>query len=78
MAYLSKSLNKMESNYKIHNKKMLAVIRGLENWRHLLEDDKSKFKVWMDSMNLKYFMKVQKLNKRQVKEVLYLLRFNFI
>jgi len=31
VAFLSKSLNKTERNYKIHNKKMLAVIRGLEN-----------------------------------------------
>ena len=30
-AYLSKSLNKIKKNYKIHNKKMLAVIRELEN-----------------------------------------------
>ena len=30
VAYLSKSLNKTERNYKIHSKKMLAVIKGLE------------------------------------------------
>jgi len=31
VAFLSKSLNKTERNYKIHDKEMLAVIRGLEN-----------------------------------------------
>ena len=31
VAFLSKSLNKTERNYEIYNKKMLAVIRGLEN-----------------------------------------------
>jgi len=30
VAYLSKSLNETEHNYKIYNKEMLAVIRGLE------------------------------------------------
>ena len=45
MVYLSKSLNEIERNYEIHNKKMLAVIRGLENWRHLLESAHFKFKV---------------------------------
>jgi len=45
VAYLSKSLNEIERNYKIHDKAMLAVIRGLENWRHLLEGTKFKFKV---------------------------------
>ena len=55
----------MERNYEIHNKKILAVIRGLENWRHLLEGAKYKFKVWTNHKNLEYFMKAQKLNRRQ-------------
>jgi len=37
VVFLSKSLNKTERNYEIHDKKMLAIIRGLESWRHLLE-----------------------------------------
>ena len=43
--FLSKFLNETKINYKIHDKKMLAVIRELENWRHLLEGAKFKFKV---------------------------------
>jgi len=31
VAFLSKLLNKTERNYKIHNKEMLVIIRGLEN-----------------------------------------------
>ena len=31
VAFLSKSLNKIERNYKIHDKKMLVTIRGLES-----------------------------------------------
>ena len=62
VAFLSKSLNETERNYKIHNKEILAVIRGLENWQHLLEDAKYKFEVWTDYKNLEYFMKAQKLN----------------
>ena len=45
VAFLSKSLNITERNYKIHDKKMLAVIRELENWKHLLKGAKFKFKV---------------------------------
>ena len=45
MVFLSKSLNKTERNYEIHDKEMLAVIRELENWRHLLEGAKFKFKI---------------------------------
>ena len=31
VAFFSKSLNKTKRNYKIHDKEMLAIIRGLEN-----------------------------------------------
>ena len=31
VAFLSKSLNKTERNYEIHDKEILAVVRGLEN-----------------------------------------------
>jgi len=65
VAFLSKLLNKTERNYKIYDKEILAVIRELENWRHLLEGVKYKFEVWTDHKNLEYFMKAQKLNQRQ-------------
>jgi len=45
IAFLSKSLNEAKRNYKIHDKEMLAIIRGLENWRHLLEGTQFKFKI---------------------------------
>ena len=44
---------------------MLVVIRGLENWRYLLKGAKFKFEIWTDHKNLEYFMKAQKLNKKQ-------------
>jgi len=56
---------------------MLVVIRGLENWRHLLESTRYKFKVWTDHKNLEYSMKVQKLSGRQAHWALYLSRFDF-
>jgi len=65
VAFLSKSLNKIERNYEIHDKEMLAIVRGLEAWRHLLEGVQTKFEIWTDYKNLEYFMKVQKLNRRQ-------------
>ena len=36
-----------------------------------------KFEIWTDHKNLEYFMKVQKLNRRQARWALYLSRFNF-
>ena len=45
VVFLSKSLNKTERNYEIHDKEMLVIIRGLENWRHLLEGACFKFEI---------------------------------
>ena len=45
VAFLSKSLNETERNYEIHDKEMLAIIRGLESWRHLLEGVQFKFEI---------------------------------
>jgi len=58
VAYLLKSLNKIERNYEIYNKEILAVIRRLENWRYLLEGTRFKFKIWTNHKNLEYFMTV--------------------
>ena len=44
----------------------------------MLEGVQSKFEIWTDHKNLEYFMRVQKLNQRQARWVLYLSRFNFI
>jgi len=57
-------LNETKKNYEIHDKEILAIVRGLEAWRHLLEGVQSKFEIWMDHKNLEYFMKAQKLNRR--------------
>jgi len=43
VAFISKSLNTTEQNYKIHDKEMLAVIRCLEAWRHYLEGAKLSY-----------------------------------
>ena len=77
VAFLSKLLNETERNYEIHDKEMLVIIRGLEAWRHLLEGAQYKFEIWTDHKNLEYFMKAQKLNRRQARWALYLSRFDF-
>jgi len=77
VAFISKSLSDTERNYKIHDKEMLVVVRCLEAWRHFLEGTTTRFEIWTDHKNLEYFMKVQKLNRRQARWALYLSRFNF-
>jgi len=77
VAYISKSLNEAKRNYEIHDKEMLAIIQCLETWRYFLEEAKDWFEIWTDHKNLEYFMKAQKLNQRQARWSLYLLRFDF-
>ena len=67
VAFISKSLSDTERNYEIHDKEMLAVVRGLEAWRYFLEGTTIKFEIWTDHKNLKYFMKAQKLNHGQAR-----------
>ena len=57
---------------------MLAIVRCLEVWRHFLKGTITKFEILTDYKNLEYFMKVQKLNRRQARWALYLSRFNFM
>src|SRR5882672_3670751 len=37
VGFMSKSLSSAERNYEIHDKELLSIVRGLEEWRHILE-----------------------------------------
>jgi len=78
VAFYSKSLSSVERNYKIHNKKMLAIICALEEWRHFLEGATHLVEIWTDHKNLEYFMMAKKLNRRQACWSLHLARFDFV
>jgi hypothetical protein len=56
---------------------MLAIIRGLEEWKHYLEDARHPVEIWTDHKNLEYFRMAQKLNCQQARWSLYLSRFDF-
>jgi hypothetical protein len=58
-------LNPVERNYKTHNTEILAIIQGLEEWKHYLEDARHPVKIWIDHKNLEYFRVAQKLNHQQ-------------
>ena len=61
VTYFSKKLNPAESNYPIHDKKILAIIRYIREWRTELIGQ--HFEVWSDHRNLAYFRKKQYLGK---------------
>jgi hypothetical protein len=77
VAFLSIVINPVERNYEIHDTEMLAIIRGLEEWRHYLEGARHPVEIWTDHKNLEYFRVAQKLNHQQAHWSLYLSHFDF-
>ena len=67
VAFFSKLLDVHERNYKIYNKELLAVIQGLEEYRHYLEGYPYKVEIWLDHQNLTFFRTAQKLTRRQAR-----------
>jgi len=45
VAFISKSLNEAKRNYEIHDREILAIVRCLDKWRHLLEEAQNKFEI---------------------------------
>jgi len=78
IVFYSKSLSSVEQNYEIHDKKMLAIIRALEEWRHFLEGATHLVEIWTNHKNLEYFMMAKKLNRCQARWSLHLARFDFL
>ena len=64
-AYFSRKNLPAECNYDIHDKELLAVIRCLEEWDAELRSVKS-FMILTDHKNLEHFMKIRRLNERQM------------
>jgi len=67
VAFFSKLLDVYKRNYKIYDKELLAVIWGLEEYRHYLEEYPYKVEIWSDHQNLIFFRTAQKLTRRQAR-----------
>jgi len=52
VGYYSRNFSKAERNYSITNKELLAIICGLEEWKHLLIGAKEPIKIYTDHRNL--------------------------
>ena len=77
IAFLSRTMQPAEQNYKIYDKELLAIVEALAKWRQYLLDTKEPFEVWTDHENLKYFRKPHKLNGRQARWYLKLQDYDF-
>src|SRR5467141_1225176 len=77
VGFTLKSLSEAKRNYEIHDKELLSVIQGLEEWRHILEGTKHMIEILNDNQNLTYFWMSENLNQRQAHWSLFLSQFDF-
>ena len=56
MAYFSRKLDKVELNYKIYNKELLAIIIAIREQDIYLQGLKYKVEVLLNYQNLVYFI----------------------
>jgi RNase H-like domain found in reverse transcriptase/Integrase zinc binding domain len=76
VGYYSKSFNEAERGYDIHDHELLAIVQGLEHWRHLLLSLPFKVMVISDHLNLKYYREPRKINRRVARYLPKLGEFN--
>jgi hypothetical protein len=77
VAYFSKSLLPAEQNYQIADKELLAIIRAVQAFRHLLLGAKHKILIRSDHENLKYFKSSRKITPRQARWYKFLEDYDF-
>ncbi len=78
--FFSKNLTSIECNYEIYDKELLTIMRCVEQWRFelLFIESNVLIKMLIDHKNLKYFMFIKQLNRRQSKWAQFLTDFHFV
>ena len=66
IAFFSRKMILVETQYKTHNGKLLAIIEAFKTWRHYLEGYKHEVLVLTDHNNFRRFMDTKSLSSRQV------------
>ncbi len=75
--FYSKNMIFAECNYEIYDKELLIIIRCLKHWCSELKCTDISIKIFIDHLNLKYFMIIKKLIRQQTKWAEKLFKYNF-
>ena len=78
VGYFSKTFNEAERNYDIHDRELLAVVRALKHWRHLLLSSPFEIVILTDHKNLEYYKQPHHINRRVARYIPQLADYNFI
>jgi hypothetical protein len=77
MIFYSKNMILAECNYEIYDKELLIIIRYLKHWRSELKCTDILIKIFIDHLNLKYFMIIKELTRWQIRWAEKLSEYNF-
>ncbi len=77
MIFYSKNMISAKCNYEIYNKELLTIIWCLKHWCFELKCTDISIKIFIDHLNLKYFMIIKKLIRRQTRWAEKLFKYNF-
>ena len=77
MIFYSKNMISAEYNYKIYDKELLTIIWCLKHWHFKLKCTNILIKIFIDHLNLKYFIIIKKLIRRQTRWAEKLFEYNF-
>jgi RNase H-like domain found in reverse transcriptase len=67
VAFYSRKISSVETNYDIHDKKLLAIMAAFQKWRVYVKRSKYPVRVLTDYKNFIYFTTTKVLNRRQVR-----------
>jgi RNase H-like domain found in reverse transcriptase/Integrase zinc binding domain len=74
--YYLKMFNQAERNYNIHDRELLAMMKGLEYWRHLILSSPHQLTVISDHANLQYYREAHKITCQVVRYLPQMADFN--
>jgi len=77
MIFYSKNMIFAECNYEIYDKKLLTIIRCLKHWCSELKCTDISIKIFINHLNLKYFMIIKELTRWQTRWTEKLSEYNF-
>ena len=77
VAFWSRKMIAAERNYETHDKELLAIVMVFKQWRHYCEGSFYPIEVLTDHNNLKAFMGLKELNRRQARWAMKLSMFDF-
>ena len=78
MIFHFKKLKQFERNYVTHNQELLTIVNAFKVWKHYLKEFTHKIIVFCDHNNLRFFMSLKSLIKRQTHWTEFLTDFDFI